>query len=106
MEAAGEWVAFLLLNRGRGIPIQEVARERHGLCSFGAAGSSGARLERFAGRCNPCRNAANHIFQTYVYMGFPLVHLFARAALATAVYSIKVKMAGNRPCQKCWCFDP
>ena len=34
------------------MPPKKWYAERHGLCSFGAEGSSGARLERFAGRCN------------------------------------------------------
>ena len=37
------------------------------------------------------------LFKTKVHLGFPLVPLFARADLATAVYLIKVKIAENRP---------
>ena len=37
--------------------------EHHGLCSLGAKGSSCARLERFAGRCNRCSNAASQILK-------------------------------------------
>ena len=60
--------------------------ERPGLFSFGAEGSSSSKLESFAARCNPCRNAASHIFKTNnVYLGFPLVHHFDGADLAAAV---------------------
>ena len=54
-----------------GCPPKKWQAERHGLCSFGAEGSSDARLERFAGRCSPCCNAARHLFKTKVCLVFP-----------------------------------
>ena len=59
-----------------GSPHKKWHTERHGLCSFGAEGSSGARLERFAGRCCPCSNAASHIFKANVCLVFPRKCIF------------------------------
>ena len=56
---------FLVLEQGtRDAPPKKWRAERHGLCSFAAEGSSSSRLERIAGRCNRCSNAASHIFKT------------------------------------------
>ena len=63
------------LGLGRGIPPKKRHAERHGLRSLGAEGSSGARLERFAGRCCPCSTAASHIFNgqlAYLHWHFRL----------------------------------
>ena len=72
----------------------------------GAQRSSSSKLERLQADATPAATQASHILKTYVYLVFPLVHLFARAALATEVYSIKAKMAGKTPWQRCWCCDP
>ena len=64
---------FLVLEQGTRDPHEKRHAEQQGLCSFGAEGSSGARLERFAARCCPCGS------QQVIF------YFFARADLATAL---------------------
>ena len=70
MEAAGEWVALMVLEQedeGSAPPrsgVQSVRGSAVWGLQFGAEGSSSSRLERLAGRCNRCSNAASHIFTT------------------------------------------
>ena len=73
---------------GQGMPPARTGTQSvRGSAVWGEGSSS--KLERFAGRCDPSCNVASPILKTYVYLGFPLVHLFDRAALATAVFSIE-----------------
>ena len=97
MEAAGKWVAFLVLEQeDEGCPPKKWHAERQGLCSLGRR----TRLERFAGRCCPCSSAASHIFENQCLPGLPASGFFARADLATAVYLIKAKWEKAGPGRK------
>ena len=82
-EAGGEWVAFLVLEQGAA--PKKWHAERHGLCSVGAEGSSSSWLERFAGRCCPCSNAASHILKNQCLPGLPASALFCPSRLSYSI---------------------
>ena len=64
------------------MPPQEV--ERHGLCSLGRRVFRVQGLRGLQADAAPAVTQQVICFKTNVCLGFPLVHFFARANLATA----------------------
>ena len=76
MEAAGEWVAFLVLEQqDEGCPAKKWRAERHGLCSLGRRVLRVQGLSGLQADGAPAVMQQVMVLKTNVCLVFPLVHL-------------------------------